>query len=140
MRTEPSPDLAAGSHACLQGHSGAVVEQHRGDDALRVSVAVVEGEEGPIALLPSSEDLVCLEALFLEASLEQERRAARREVWRSLPPAAWAPSLLHETPSLDKFCFYFPGVACAVCAAMHAPGAMHACGAVQPQCAGQYVV
>ncbi len=48
--------------------------------AMRVSVAVVEGREGPIALLPSQEELICPEATFLDAGLEAERQAARREV------------------------------------------------------------
>lgn len=48
--------------------------------AVRVSVAVVEGEGGPIALVPSQEEVVCPEAVFLNAGLASEREAARREV------------------------------------------------------------
>ena len=48
--------------------------------AVRVSVAVVEGEEGPIALVPSQEEVICPEAVFLDAGLLSEREAARREV------------------------------------------------------------
>lgn len=48
--------------------------------AVRVSVAVVEGEKRPIALLPSQEEIVCPEATFLDASLAAERELARREV------------------------------------------------------------
>ena len=60
-----------------------------GERAVRVSVAVVEGKEGPVALLPSAEEVVCPEADFLAASLEAERRAAKRQArcprwWREL--------------------------------------------------------
>ncbi len=56
-----------------------VVEQHLGEEAVRVSVAVVEGAGGPVALLPSEEEVVCPEADFLAAALEAERRAAKRQ-------------------------------------------------------------
>lgn len=48
--------------------------------AVRVSVAVMEGEQGPIALVPSQEEVICPEAVFLDAGLASEREAARREV------------------------------------------------------------
>ena len=49
-------------------------------DAVRVSVAVVEGSEGPVALLPSQEESVSPEADFLEADLEAQRKQAKNEV------------------------------------------------------------
>ena len=45
-----------------------MVEPHYEGQA-RVSVAVVEGSEGPIALLPSQEEVVCPEADFLDAHM-----------------------------------------------------------------------
>ena len=56
-----------------------VVQPHLAD-AVRVSVAVVEGSEGPVALLPSQEESVSPEADFLEADLEAQRKQAQNEV------------------------------------------------------------
>ena len=72
----------------MQGHAGVVMEEHRGEKAIRVSVAVIEGAQGPIALLPSAEEVTCPELPFLEASLEAERKAAKREVRFQAP--CWA--------------------------------------------------
>lgn len=68
----------------VQGHKSVVVERHMGG-AVRVSVAVVEGQDGPIALLPSQEEIICPEATFLDAGLKDEREEARREVLKSCP-------------------------------------------------------
>ena len=46
----------------------------------RVSVAVVEGSEGPVALLPTQEEVVSPEADFLDANMEAQRKLAKAEV------------------------------------------------------------
>ena len=56
-----------------------MVEQHV-EGATRVSVAVVEGSQGPVALLPSQEEVVCPEADFLEAHMAAQRKLAQTEV------------------------------------------------------------
>ena len=70
-----------------------VVEQHI-EGATRVSVAVVEGSEGPVALLPSQEEVVCPEIDFLDAHIAAQRKMAQTEV----PPArkSMPPVLLHK--------------------------------------------
>ncbi len=75
VRCTPGPQHLNG----VQGHESVVVERHMGK-AVRVSVAVVQGEQGPIALVPSQEEVICPEAVFLDAGLASEREAARREV------------------------------------------------------------
>ncbi|CAL8461852.1 g1383 [Coccomyxa elongata] len=73
------PAIALAARKLLsQGHESVVVERHMGK-AVRVSVAVVQGEQGPIALVPSQEEVICPEAVFLDAGLASEREAARRE-------------------------------------------------------------
>ena len=46
----------------------------------RVSVAVVEGSEGPVALLPTQEEVVSPEADFLDADVEAQRKLGKAEV------------------------------------------------------------
>ncbi len=46
----------------------------------RVSIAVVEGSEGPVALLPTQEELVSPEADFLDASIDAQRKLGQAEV------------------------------------------------------------
>ncbi len=62
-----------------QGHKSVAVERHMGN-AVRVSVAVVEGHKGPVAFIPSQEHITCPEADFMDAMIEEERREARLEV------------------------------------------------------------
>ena len=63
----------------LQGIESVVVEQHI-EGATRVSVAVVEGSEGPVALLPSQEEVICPETDFLDAHIAAQRKMAQTEV------------------------------------------------------------
>ena len=56
-----------------------VVEPHF-EGQRRISVAVVEGSEGPIALMPSQEEVVSPEADFLDADIEAQRKLAEAEV------------------------------------------------------------
>ena len=62
-----------------QGLESVVVEPHYEGQA-RVSVAVVEGSEGPVALLPTQEEVVSPEADFLDADVDAQRRLAEAEV------------------------------------------------------------
>lgn len=62
-----------------QGHKSVVVEQHMGKGVC-VSVAVIEGRKGPIAFIPSQENITCPEADFMDAMIEAERREAQLEV------------------------------------------------------------
>jgi len=68
----------------LQGLESVVVEQHF-EGQRRISVAVVEGSEGPIALLPSQEEVISPEADFLDADIEAERKLAQAEVQHMRP-------------------------------------------------------
>ena len=45
-----------------------------------MSVAVVEGSEGPVALLPSQEEVICPETDFLDAHIAAQRKMAQTEV------------------------------------------------------------
>lgn len=56
-----------------------MVEPHFEGQA-RISIAVVEGSEGPVALLPTQEELVSPEADFLDANMEAQRKLAQAEV------------------------------------------------------------
>ena len=79
----------------FQGIESVVVEQHI-EGATRVSVAVVEGSEGPVALLPSQEEVVCPEIDFLDAHIAAQRKMAQTEV---LPAhRSMTPALPHEAP------------------------------------------
>ena len=63
----------------LQGLESVVVEPHFEGHA-RVSIAVVEGSEGPVALLPTQEEVVSPEADFLDANVEAQRKLGQAEV------------------------------------------------------------
>lgn len=85
LQLQPWVDVqSATTAAMLQGLDSVVVEEHI-EGAVRVSVAVVEGSQGPTALLPSQEELVCPEADFIDANIESERKQAQREVPRCVP-------------------------------------------------------
>jgi hypothetical protein len=99
----------------LQGLDSVVVQPHMAD-AVRVSVAVVEGPEGPVALLPSQEESVSPEADFLEADLEAERKQAEIEVssWASAQRCAWPGARLRICQSIDiESTLYFFAKMCA---------------------------
>jgi len=68
----------------LQGLEPVIVEPHF-EGQRRISVAVVEGSEGPIALLPSQEEVISPEADFLDADIEAERKLAQAEVQHMRP-------------------------------------------------------
>ena len=65
--------------SALQGVESLVVEPHI-EGATRVSVTVVEGSQGPVALLPSQEEVVCPETDFLDAHIAAQRKMAQAEV------------------------------------------------------------
>lgn len=70
------------SNRCMQGNDVALVEPFV--DATEVSVAVLETENGPIALLPTEIQLFDISHVMIDADLDLQHHIDRNEVAASL--------------------------------------------------------